>query len=135
MIFLAFGLICFPTLLEASVLSRPAHGLVGLWNQGATCYLNSILQSLSSDIDFSNELLKLGGENATLTRELQKLFAQLRLSEQLAVSTKALTSAFGWKNGQAHEQHDAHELFSLLLDSLNGNGTKQLFEFSMKGNI
>ena len=42
--------------------------------------------------------------------ELQKLFANLKLSTRRAVSTKGLTDSFGWGGSQRFEQHDVHEL-------------------------
>ena len=94
--------------------------------------MNSITQALCSDIEFRNALFALDAEDGSVTKELQRLCAQLNNSDQLAVSTKGLTTAFGWKNGQAHEQHDAHEMFSLLIDSLSGENAKSLFEAKVK---
>lgn len=42
--------------------------------------------------------------------ELQRLFAQLQLSEQRAVSTETLTKSFGWNSNEVFQQHDVHEL-------------------------
>ena len=39
--------------------ARPAHGLVGLQNQGATCYLNSLLQALFLTPEFRQALFDL----------------------------------------------------------------------------
>jgi len=97
--------------------------------------LNSVIQTLCWDQDVRSSLLVgAGGDNAALNKELKHLLVQLRLSEQPAVSTKPLTTAFGWKDGQSHEQHDAHELFSLLLDAMDAP-SKALFESKMKGNV
>lgn len=118
---------------DLSLANRPDHGFVGLWNQGATCYLNSVIQTLCWDVDVRNALITgAGGANSALNSELKHLLVQLRMSEQPAVSTKPLTAAFGWKDGQSHEQHDAHELFSLLLDSMDAP-TKSMFEAKLKG--
>jgi ubiquitin C-terminal hydrolase len=118
-----------------SLVNRPSHGHVGLWNQGATCYLNSVIQTMFWDVEFRNSLFAgAGGDNAVLNQELKRLVTQLKLSEQPAVSTKPLTVAFGWKDGQSHEQHDAHELYSLLLDSMDAS-SKALFEAKMKGKL
>ena len=118
---------------EFCVSSRPEHGYVGLWNQGATCYLNSVLQTMWWDQDIRNSVFQQSNdENNSYFAELKRLFAQLQLSQQYALSTKPLTAAFGWKDGQSHEQHDAHELLSLLLDSMHSS-TKELFEAKMKG--
>ena len=128
-------LLCKNTYIETSIEARPAHGHVGLWNQGATCYLNSVVQVLCSDADFSNALFNCECEDGSVTKELQRLFTTLRKSNKMAVSTEQLTASFGWQNGQMHEQHDAHELFVLLLDSMtNASVLKSFFEYKVIGN-
>ena len=42
--------------------------------------------------------------------ELQRLFAELQLSQKYAVSTEQLTDSFGWKARESYQQHDVHEL-------------------------
>ena len=37
---------------------KSADGFVGLRNQGATCYLNSIIQSLFMTTEFRNEIFQ-----------------------------------------------------------------------------
>lgn len=85
--------------------------LVGLLNQGATCYMNSLLQALFMTPIFRERLFAWrrssgndgGGEEGeealsasrSIPLELQRLFASLLLSSQSAVSTKNLTTAFG----------------------------------------
>ena len=34
---------------------RPVHGLCGIFNQGATCYLNSLLQTLALTPEFRSK--------------------------------------------------------------------------------
>ena len=92
---------------------------VGLRNHGATCYLNSLIQCLYYDSDFAKLILEASdNKSSVIIKELQKLFARLRLSTNQAVDTEQLLSAFGWSKSQMFEQHDIHEFFSVLLDAL-----------------
>ena len=120
------------------LLAPSFSGRVGIINQGSTCYLNSLIQCLFYNLQFRTAILQAKPDSAILVA-LQQLFAQLQLSLSSAVDTKALVTAFGWSRGQVFEQHDVHELFSLLLDALGDASTdlgKQLallFEGSMTG--
>jgi len=50
--------------------------------------------------------------------QLQRLFAQLQLSSQAAVTTNSLTQSFGWTGADAFAQHDVQELTCVLFDAL-----------------
>ncbi|XP_060066969.1 ubiquitin carboxyl-terminal hydrolase 40-like [Ylistrum balloti] len=113
-------------------------GLAGIRNQGATCYLNSLLQTLFLTPEFREALFDLGDEELGKLEErdvpgskvrvipiqLQKLFARLLLSDQQSVPTVDLTESFGWTNNEELQQHDVQELnrilFSAIEDSLVG---------------
>ena len=69
---------------------------VGLLNQGATCYLNSILQTLNHDKRFIFALFETLSDDSILT-ELRYLFAMMHISDHATISTKRLTTAFGIK--------------------------------------
>ena len=111
---------------------------VGLINQGSTCYLNSLIQCLYYNLCFRVLILQAKPDSAILVA-LQELFAHLQLSSSQAVNTKDLVTAFGWSRGQVFEQHDVHELFSLLLNALGDGSTElnsqlpDLFEGTIKG--
>ncbi len=90
---------------------------MGLLNQGATCYLNALLKSLFGVSSFRAAIFR-SASDSPIMLALQKLFAQLMTSNQYAVSTKELTSAFGWSSADVFEQHDALELFSVLLEAV-----------------
>lgn len=91
----------------------------GLRNHGATCYLNSLIQCLYHDKDFVKLVMETSdNKDSPIIVELQKLFARLMLSASQAIDTEHLLAAFGWSKSQMFEQHDIHELFSVLLDAL-----------------
>ena len=92
-----------------------ADGFRGLVNQGATCYLSSVVQSLYMTPEFRAAIYALGGpptaeigsggaEAAPIAWTLQELFVHLQTSEQTAVETRALTASFGWASADSFEQ-------------------------------
>lgn len=112
----------------------------GLRNQGATCYLNSLIQCLFHDPSFVKLVMETNDNpDSTIISELQKLFARLMLSENQAIDTEPLLSAFGWSKSQMFEQHDIHELFSVLLEALGkdsaflNNEISKLFQGQLSG--
>ncbi|VDN96465.1 unnamed protein product [Rodentolepis nana] len=101
--------------------SKRFTGFVGLRNQGATCYMNSLLQALF----FTNELRRAVYHMPTESEEpatsiplaLQRLFFELQFNER-PVNTKRLTRSFGWQSVESLFQHDVQELCRLLLDNM-----------------
>jgi ubiquitin carboxyl-terminal hydrolase 7 len=112
----------------------------GLINHGATCYLNSLLQTLYNDLPFRQSIYSIVDSESPIILELQRLFASMQRSHCSAVTTDSLLVAFGWKKSNVFEQHDIHELFSVLINSLGEISTKLkedlkvLFEGSLAGN-
>eukprot|EP00736_Rhodelphis_marinus_P006055 Rmarinus@m.3877 len=102
--------------------ARTATGFVGLKNQGATCYMNSVLQSLYFVGDFRRAVFNIPTEDVTdasksVPLALQKVFYGLHF-EQDAVGTKDLTNSFGWDSLESFTQHDVQELNRVLLDKI-----------------
>ncbi|KAL8729800.1 MAG: hypothetical protein Q9166_004523 [cf. Caloplaca sp. 2 TL-2023] len=101
--------------------SKKETGMVGLRNQGATCYLNSLLQSLYFTNAFRKAIYQIPTENDTERKNsawaLQRLFYLLQTSEE-AVSTQELTASFGWETRHIFEQQDVQELSRILMERM-----------------
>ncbi|XP_028924841.1 ubiquitin carboxyl-terminal hydrolase 40 isoform X1 [Ornithorhynchus anatinus] len=135
----------------------PAHreftNLSGIRNQGGTCYLNSLLQTLHFTPEFREALFSLGPEELgsledkdkpgakvrIIPLQLQRLFAQLLLLDQQAASTTDLTDSFGWDSSEEMRQHDVQELnrilFSALETSLVGTSGHDLINRLYHGTV
>lgn len=98
--------------------SRLETGYTGLTNQGATCYLNSLLQSLYFTKIFRQAVYGIPAEDSeSVTSGLQRLFYLLATSPT-PVNTNSLTRSFGWDTADAFTQHDVQELNRVLMDRL-----------------
>lgn len=104
--------------------SRKETGFVGFKNQGATCYMNSLLQTLYMVSAFRKAVYNMplpesGNEysGSELSYALQKVFYELQFSPTV-VKTKKLTESFGWDTTDAFTQHDVQELKLILCDEL-----------------
>lgn len=107
--------------------SKQATGFVGLKNQGATCYMNSLLQFMFHIPRLREAVYNMpteGGKEG-IALALQRVFYRLQTSAK-SVDTKALTRSFGWNSVDAFMQHDVQEFNRVLCDSLEEKmkGTK-----------
>ncbi|KAL6845478.1 hypothetical protein ACP4OV_024973 [Aristida adscensionis] len=102
--------------------SKKVTGYVGLKNQGATCYMNSLLQTLYHIPYFRKAVYHMPTvENDTpsgsISLALQSLFYKLQHSDS-SVATKELTKSFGWDTYDSFMQHDVQELNRVLCEKL-----------------
>ncbi|KAF9792792.1 cysteine proteinase [Thelephora terrestris] len=101
--------------------SKKETGYVGLKNQGATCYMNSLLQSLFCTHYFRKAVYQIPTEDEHPTESvplaLQRVFYHLQTSDQ-PVGTTELTKSFGWKSLDSFLQHDVQEFNRVLQDKL-----------------
>lgn len=132
---------------------RGQSNLCGIKNQGGTCYLNSLLQTLLFTPEFREELFSLGPEELgcledkdkpgakvrVIPLQLQRLFACLLLVDHQSATTADLTDSFGWNSTEGTNQHDVQELnrilFSALEHSLVGTRGSSLINRLYHGTI
>ncbi|KAJ2545053.1 ubiquitin-specific protease ubp15, partial [Coemansia sp. RSA 1933] len=109
--------------------SRTHTGYVGMKNQGATCYMNSLLQSLYFTNEFRNAVYQIPTENddpkTSVSLALQRVFYNLQVCDG-PVDTTELTKSFGWDSYDSFMQQDVQELNRVLQDNL---------ESKMKGTV
>ncbi|KAL6199593.1 hypothetical protein ACLB2K_029377 [Fragaria x ananassa] len=110
--------------------SKKETGFVGLKNQGATCYMNSLLQTLYHIPYFRKAVYHMPTTENDLPSQsiplaLQSLFYKLQYSDN-SVATKELTKSFGWDTYDSFMQHDVQELNRVLCEKL---------EDKMKGTV
>jgi ubiquitin C-terminal hydrolase len=94
----------------------------GLANQGATCYMNSVLQSLFHLTKFRDVVYQMPTQDVedkvnSIPLNLQALFYNMQEKRGIC-STCDLTASFGWDEGEAFVQHDVQEFLRVLLSKI-----------------
>ncbi|KNC48127.1 ubiquitin carboxyl-terminal hydrolase [Thecamonas trahens ATCC 50062] len=98
--------------------------MVGLANLGATCYMNSLLQTLYMDVPFRAAVYAFDPAcvaqtippgQTSVVHELQRVFAYLELSQKTVYVPQQLVSALGL---DTTEQQDAQEFYKLFLSAI-----------------
>jgi ubiquitin C-terminal hydrolase len=129
---------------------RSAGSYVGLVNQGATCYMNSLMQQLFFTPELRYGLLSCDAgaelsptdQRTDMFVQLQRMFAFLQESHKQEYHTQSFTGAYRDADGKpmnVHVQMDVDEFLNLLFDRLESKmaGTPQakLLEHCFGGKI
>ena len=101
--------------------SKEVTGFVGLLNQGATCYMNSFVQSIFLTNEFRSAVYRIPTDKVSPTSSipaaLQRIFYKLQTAQN-PPSTTEMTKSFGWDTAESFMQHDVQEFSRVLMDDL-----------------
>lgn len=108
--------------------SPAGAGYLGLRNQGNTCYMNSLLQTLHHLPEFRRVIYSIPTQvdaNSSsidlVPLELQRVFYELQYGEASGaaeVGTEGLTRSFGWGRREVNVQQDVQEFSRMLCEAL-----------------
>lgn len=113
-----------------SMFSVTATQYCGIMNQGATCYMNSILQAFYHLPAFRKIIYEIQESvqkpEDSIIWNLQRLFGKLQTSAD-PVSTSLLTKSFGWDKYAASRQQDIQEFMRVVIETIENKlkGTPQ----------
>lgn len=102
--------------------SHAATGYNGIVNEGATCYMNCLLQSLY----FTNEFRRLVYGTPIESEDIQEsflfwlkyIFFTLQFNGLPKISTKKMIKCFNWNEMNETSQQDVQEFLRLLMDKI-----------------
>lgn len=100
--------------------SKSVSGYNGIINEGTTCYMNSLLQTLFFLKNFRKAVYLMPTSLNDIDRlplSLQFVFYNLQFSDT-PVSTRDLLTSFGWGADQWNVQHDVQEFNCVLSETL-----------------
>ncbi len=133
----SFSGLNFPNIPLTTKLNKKENGTSsskysGLNNQGMTCYLNSLLQTLFMTPEFRLNILNWkydekqhGKKEDCIPYQIKKLFAKLQLRNRNAEDTTCLTKSFQWGSTEAFYQHDIQELCRVLFEAIEFSFTTE----------
>ncbi|XP_063751827.1 putative ubiquitin carboxyl-terminal hydrolase 50 isoform X2 [Eleginops maclovinus] len=95
---------------------KPKVSHYGLYNQGATCYLNSVLQVLSMAPELHD---RLDSKSRTTDKDLRQVFETMKVG---TCGTENITQSLGIEN--VYQQRDAAECLELILSKVSPQASK-----------
>ena len=121
----------------------------GLVNNGMTCYMNSLLQTLFQIKELPRQVFKLDYNTHKeksgwgWVSAFQTMFLNMLTYKTIPAETRHLTEAFGWNTAEVFTQQDAQEFSCVLFDGFEKrcleagrpNFIKELFEGEMQNYI
>jgi ubiquitin C-terminal hydrolase len=109
---------------------------IGLINEGMTCYMNSMLQTLNTIRYFKKAVFLTPSKKPSLLFALQKLFFEMSTNKS-PVSNSYFKNSFGWGRDVGSQQQDVQEFNMILSNSLEQNmkGTEleEAFKYLFSG--